>query len=68
MGHAKYKVMSLFKTSITENCSKPRKPKIKKKQSEDKIIKTIEDRILRVLGGFWAKTRLLQTSKSKEFL
>lgn len=59
MGHAKYKVMSLFKTSITENCSKPRKPKIKKKQSEDKIIKTIEDRILRVLGGFLSKNKII---------
>lgn len=51
--------MSLFKTSITENCSKPRKPKIKKKQSEDKIIKTIEDRILRVLGGFLSKNKII---------
>ena len=59
MGHAKYKVMSLFKTSITENCSKPRKPKKKKKQSEDKIIKTIEDRILRVLGGFLSKNKII---------
>ena len=59
MGHAKYKVMSLFKTSITENCSKPRKAKIKKKQSEDKIIKTTEDRILRVLGGFLSKNKII---------
>ena len=38
--------MSLFKTSRTNNYSKPRKPK-NKKQSEDKIIKVIEDRIIR---------------------
>ena len=57
MSGVKNKIMSLFKTNTTKNyskpkdannvygCWKPRKWKIKK-QSEDKIIKAIEDRII----------------------
>ena len=59
------KIMSLFKTNITKNYSKPtgvnnvyggwkklRKPKIEK-QLEDKIIREIEDRIIRYIKNLF---------------
>ena len=53
----KDKIMSLFKKKITKNYNKPKCANSvlgsRKKQSEDKIIKVIEDIIIRDIGHFF---------------
>ena len=60
MGEVKNKIMSLFKSSTTKKYSKPshinnayRGRKKPRKQSEDKRIKAIEDRIIRDIRKYF---------------
>ena len=70
VGGVKGKIISLFKTNTTKNyselardnnvfgvCKKPRKLKIKKKQPDCKIVKAMEDRIIKHIKILFEKKK-----------
>ena len=73
VGGVKDKIMSLSKSNATKNYSKPTRinnvhgdRKKLRKKSKDKIIKGIENRIIKAIRNlFERKGRLLQASTSK---